>query len=272
MCAVKERPGFMLYFELVPALSTMDDVEAGLLFKALMAYAQYGEVRPLTGLSAFAFQVIRPRIDKDAENYAEKCRKSAYAAYVRDTQRRQETPLEYEVWCSQLSDDIGRYPTTTTTTTTTATAASAEGSTGRAAAEPPPVEYGEFLFSPQVKAAIEEWLRYKAERREQYTATGLRSLLAQIHGNINRWGENAVLALIGECMAAGYRGIVFDRLEKRGGGRKPVEKENDLEWMKPYIRQRDKQRAPVRQAAREEDEQRSECSLPLAAGRGMRSL
>ena len=116
---MKQRPGFMLYFELVGALGSMEDAEAGRLLKALMAYAQYGEVQELTGLAAFAFEVVRPRIDRDNEAYQEKCRKSAYAAYVRDVQRQGESPLEYEDWCGRPSDDIGRYPTRTTTTTTT---------------------------------------------------------------------------------------------------------------------------------------------------------
>ena len=111
-----ERPGFMLYFELVPALASMDDGAAGALFKALMAYAQYGEVRELTGIAEFAFLVAKPRIDRDNEAYQEKCRRSAYAVYVRDIRRAGGEPVEYEQW---LSGDIERYPTTTTTTTAT---------------------------------------------------------------------------------------------------------------------------------------------------------
>ena len=103
------RPGFMLYFELVPALSSMDDREAGLLFEALMAYAQYGEAQPLTGLPAFAFEVVRPRIDRDAENYAEKCRKNAYAAYAGAARRRGETPPDYADWTG--ADAGERIPT-----------------------------------------------------------------------------------------------------------------------------------------------------------------
>ena len=108
-----ERPGFMLYFDLVDALQSLDDVQAGQLFKALMAYAQTGEVRELTGLADFAFRFARPRIDRDAEIYREKCRKNAYAVYVREAQRRREQPLEYEEWSTRSSDDIERYPTIT---------------------------------------------------------------------------------------------------------------------------------------------------------------
>lgn len=242
---MKQRPGFMLYFELVPALSSMEDAEAGTLFKALMAYAQYGEVRDLTGLAAFAFEVMRGRIDQDAENYAEKCRKNAYAAYVREAQRRGETPLEYEVWCSPSPDDVKRYPTQHNDNTNSS-AASVQRSAGDAGRPLPPVEYGEFLFSREVKAVIEAWLRYKAERRETYTPTGLRSLFSQLKGNLDRHGEGAVLELMRQSMASGYRGIPFDRLEKGGGSRPNRLAEEPSpqgeEWMREYIQRRDRER------------------------------
>lgn len=130
---MNERPGFMLYFELMDALSSMEDAEAGALFKALMAYARWGEVRELTGLADFAFRIARPRIDRDAEAYREKCRKNTYSVYVREARRQQAEPLEYEEWRCRASDDIGRYPTTTSTATTTATAAAAQTSTASAA-------------------------------------------------------------------------------------------------------------------------------------------
>lgn len=124
---MSERPGFMLYFDMTPALSGLDDGEAGRLFKALMAYARYGEVQELTGLAEFAFQVMRPRIDRDEQVYREKCRKNAYNAYVRLSRQRGENPVDYENWdgrpvdersaASTIVDD--RQPTTTATATPT---------------------------------------------------------------------------------------------------------------------------------------------------------
>lgn len=111
----------------------------------------------------------------------------------------------------------------------------------------PLVEYGDFSFSPMVKERIEEWLRYKEERRETYTPTGLRSLLAQLRGNIDRWGEPAVMALMAECMAAGYRGIVFDRLAK-GHSASRREPEGNPEWMRKYMEQRDRELKKRRKA------------------------
>lgn len=149
------RPGFMLYFELAPALSAMDDREAGLLFKALMAYAQYGEVRELTGLAAFAFEVVRPRIDRDAEAYREKCRKNAYNAYLRVAKLRGENPVDYEDWDGAVGSD--RYPTQRSSNNNDKNNLSAtQQSAGRAAAEPPPQP-----------GSDPEWMRKYMEQRDR---------------------------------------------------------------------------------------------------------
>lgn len=69
-------------------------------------------------------------------------------------------------------------------------------------------------FSESAKSKIEEWLTYKKERKETYKPTGLRSLLTQIENNISTYGEQRVVDLITECMGAGYKGIIWDKLKK----------------------------------------------------------
>ncbi len=96
-----ERPGFMIYFDFAPALAKLTDDEAGKLFKAIMDYASMGIVSEIEGLCGFAFEMIRPRIDKDRKVYEEKCRKSSYTAYVREAKKRGETFLEYGEWLAQ---------------------------------------------------------------------------------------------------------------------------------------------------------------------------
>ena len=129
---MRERPGFMLYFELEPALSRLNDEEAGRLLKALMAYAQYGEVRELSGAEAVAFLMMRGRMDRDAETYRTKCRRNAYNAYVSAAKRRGELPVPYEEWdgertqatvCERKPTAIPTAATDTTTDTTTDTIA-----------------------------------------------------------------------------------------------------------------------------------------------------
>lgn len=70
-------------------------------------------------------------------------------------------------------------------------------------------------LSPRMILAVEKWLQYKKERRESYKPTGLQALISQIENNVALYGEDAVIDLIGKCMAAGWRGIIFDKLKNQ---------------------------------------------------------
>lgn len=67
-------------------------------------------------------------------------------------------------------------------------------------------------FSPALRAAVEDWLAYKRERREAYKPTGLKALLAQISSAASAHGDAAVIGVIRQSMSSGYKGITFDRL------------------------------------------------------------
>ena len=76
---------------------------------------------------------------------------------------------------------------------------------------PSPDDYG---FSPPLLGAVEDWLSYKAERRESYKPTGLKSMLTQVQKAAAEYGDAAVIGVIRDSMASGYRGITFDRLRR----------------------------------------------------------
>ena len=68
-------------------------------------------------------------------------------------------------------------------------------------------------FSEAMRERVRDWLQYKKERREQYKPTGLKSLLTTIQNRVNQHGEEAVMNLISECMAANYQGIIWDKIK-----------------------------------------------------------
>lgn len=76
-----------------------------------------------------------------------------------------------------------------------------------------PIDFG--TLSPRMVSAVEEWLKYKKERRESYKPTGLRALITQLENNVAQYGEDAVRELIYTCMAANWRGIIFEKLKGR---------------------------------------------------------
>lgn len=75
-----------------------------------------------------------------------------------------------------------------------------------------------YAFSDGVKEKMGEWIKYKTERREPYKEQGMKSLLRKVERHCKQYGDAAVCDLIEECMANGWKGIIFDRLQ----GRRPV--------------------------------------------------
>jgi hypothetical protein len=67
-------------------------------------------------------------------------------------------------------------------------------------------------FNEPVRSAVEDWLRYKAERREGYKPTGLKSLLSAIENRVKQNGEQAVAEVIRLSMSQGWKGIIWDRI------------------------------------------------------------
>ena len=59
---------------------------------------------------------------------------------------------------------------------------------------------------------LREWFKYKAERKEAYKETGMKSLLTQINKQSNAHGDIVICDLIDECMANGWKGIIWDKL------------------------------------------------------------
>ena len=94
----KTPPGVMLYYDLLPCLEAFTDAELGQLFKAILQYGATGEFVDLTGSLSIAWAFIRPRIDRDAEQYVLKAKKARYAAYVREEKARGRTALPYDEW------------------------------------------------------------------------------------------------------------------------------------------------------------------------------
>lgn len=76
-------------------------------------------------------------------------------------------------------------------------------------------------FGAELQAAFTDWLAYKREKRQGYQAIGLKSLTAQVKSNAGQYGEAAVAALIRQCMASNWQGIIWEKLEKPANKRAP---------------------------------------------------
>ena len=138
------RPGIMLYFDILEPIKVLPDADKGRLLVAMLEYGQSGIVPEFDGMLALAWGFVKPKIDKDSEEYNKTVLKRQYATFCRDRKRKGEPEIGFEEWLMTIDDhsyqvissDIKWYPTTTTTPATptntytaTSTAAAANTNT-----------------------------------------------------------------------------------------------------------------------------------------------
>ena len=74
-----EKKGFVLYYDYQAHLSLLSDEERGKLLMALFDYGENGKEPELEGAALMAYSFIRAQMNRDAEKYAETCRKRSEA-------------------------------------------------------------------------------------------------------------------------------------------------------------------------------------------------
>ena len=183
----KERPGVMLYFDAVrPAISRLDETQCGALLRSLMDYAQYGVIPELDPMTGLAFDMLVPKIDRDAERYEETREQRQYAAYAREKKKTGESCLSFADWrltragqsdhenigpISPVNENNGPYPsasataTATPATTTTATAAASPSASSSISLSPSAETAGEgYKGEGEVRRIFAQWLQALDEK------------------------------------------------------------------------------------------------------------
>ena len=202
---------FNAYHSYLKSIEPLNDAERGRLFTALLEYSSTGAEPELRGNERYIFPTMREQIDRDREKYEAKCATNSKNIGIR--------------WNTNVNDRIR-------TNTNVSKDKDKEkdkdkdrplrGNSAQSAQEPPRVS--DFGFAPDLADAVNDWLAYKQERREAYKPVGLKSLLTQIKNAASANGDAAVAAVIRQSMSSGYKGIVFDRLERAASKSKPNSK------------------------------------------------
>lgn len=135
------RPGIMLYFDILEPIRALPDSDKGRLLVAMLEYGQSGIVPDFHGELGLtlAWGFVKPKIDKDSEEYNKTVLKRQFATFCRDRKKKGEPDITFEEWMMiadnnsnhMIPHDNTWHPTTTTTpstntstSTTTAAAAS----------------------------------------------------------------------------------------------------------------------------------------------------
>ena len=121
------RPGIMLYFDILEPIRELPDAEKGQLLVAMLEYGQSGKIPEFDGKLGLtlAWGFIRPKLDKDSEEYNKTVLKRQYATFCRDRKKKGEPEVSFDEWVmtidnqsyQMISSDTKWYPTTTTPTT-----------------------------------------------------------------------------------------------------------------------------------------------------------
>ena len=87
---------------------------------------------------------------------------------------------------------------------------------------------GMFSYDMALNQAVNDWIKYKSEKKQGYKPKGLQSLLTQIQNNVDTYGNAAVIHAINESMASNYQGIVWDKAKAAAGNKAVVNKSNQF--------------------------------------------
>jgi hypothetical protein len=192
---------FCAYHSYLDSMEELNDTERGRLFTACLIYSKTGEAPQLRGNERFVFPTLKAQIDRDKATYDSRCKKNS------DNIRKR--------WNTDVYD--GEQPCTNDTKTKEK---EKEKEKTKENNNIPPTPFSQIIasysFSESLMAKTTAWLKYKSERRESYKEQGLKSLLTQIQKNAAKYGEQAVIDLMEQCMAANWAGIIWDRLMKGG--------------------------------------------------------
>lgn len=120
------RPGIMLYFDILEPIRVLPDSDKGRLLVAMLEYGQDGIVPEFDGMLALAWGFVKPKIDRDNEEYKRSVLRRQYATVCRERKRKGEPEISFEEWVRTnnhhdaplMTNDDQWYPTTTATTST----------------------------------------------------------------------------------------------------------------------------------------------------------
>ena len=125
------RPGIMLYFDILEPIKVLPDADKGRLLVAMLEYGKSGIVPQFDGELGLtlAWGFVRPKIDKDEEEYNLSVLRRQYATTCRERKRKGEPDITFDEWLktqnnldnqkpSMITNDDQWYPTTSTTTAT----------------------------------------------------------------------------------------------------------------------------------------------------------
>ena len=210
-----EKKSFLIYKSWAPLVMPMKDDQAGVLFKAVFTYQLTGEEPEEDSVINPMFNLFKSMFVQDQAAYEHTCNVNKRIAEERSQNKTKRNEPSRSV-TNRNGEGRSTTDTDNDTDTDKDTDTEKDKDTDKDREKPKRTQaalVGESTLSDPVKDKLMEWLSYKKERREGYKETGLKSLITEVGRHEQESGSTAVINLINECMANGWRGIIWEKLK-----------------------------------------------------------
>ena len=98
---MKKKPGVMIYFTMRPLLKRLSNENKGLLFDAILEYADTGNVPQLPDALYVVWPLIQANLLYDEIRYRNVVVKRKYAAYVRWARTQDQPVIDFPAWAKE---------------------------------------------------------------------------------------------------------------------------------------------------------------------------
>lgn len=92
------RPGIILYLDMLDPLKSMSLDDVGRLTLAMLEYEKSGKLPEFNGILAIVWGFVKPKMDRDAEEYERTILKRKYASFCRECKKKGEQDMSFDDW------------------------------------------------------------------------------------------------------------------------------------------------------------------------------
>ena len=103
---MNQRPGVMIYFEILPTLQNLSKADKAVLFEAILEYGMYKTLPQMSAKLKVIWPLVQQRLDWDEEKYYQVVSKRAYSAYVRWAKHNDEPYVDFKTWKAQNGEGL----------------------------------------------------------------------------------------------------------------------------------------------------------------------
>lgn len=209
-----DNNSFVFYRSFAEAIVKLDPDECKACLIALCSYALDGEENAGTPTAEMFLTLVKPQIDANEQ------RREAGRRGGKATQKQTETSAK-QTKANVKQTEANAKQTKANAKQSEANANANVNVNANVKNPPTPFTVEEATSDAlqtlgvvrEVADKLSEWITSRREQGSPITETGLKSLVSIAKAKTKEHGAEKVAQLITECMASGYKGITWDRLE-----------------------------------------------------------